>query len=148
MKHLVLILCAVFSLSSFAKLQTASVEIDRFDTEEQAKKACLDAEVEYDEIKDVKVDGIDFEFVTRKKGSGYLCEIRTTLDSYEQVLSKKKIKQKITNNYDKSYTECMKMRNRIINTTIGYVFGDVDFYKKGMFGGGKYVCEFNFIVVE
>ncbi|MFG1482764.1 hypothetical protein ABMA79_12145 [Halobacteriovorax sp. HFRX-2_2] len=148
MKHLVLILCAVFSLSSFAKLQSASIEIDRYDTEEQAKKACLDAEVEYDEIKDIKVEGIDFEFVTRKKGSSYLCEIRTTLDSYEQVLSKKQIKQKITNNYDKSYTECMKMRNRIINTTIGYVFGDVDFYKKGMFGGGKYVCEFNFIVVE
>ncbi|MFG1498889.1 hypothetical protein ABMA70_01685 [Halobacteriovorax sp. XZX-3] len=148
MKHLLLILCAVFSLSSFAKLQSSSIEIDRYDTEEQAKKACLDAEVEYDEIKDIKVEGIEFEFITRKSGSHHICEIRTTLDSYEQVLSKKQIKQKITNNYDKSYTECMKMRNRIINTTIGYVFGDVDFYKKGMFGGGKYVCEFNFIVVE
>lgn len=148
MKNTFLLLCTLFSISAFANVQETSIEMKTYDKEELAKQACLEAEVEYDEIKDIKVDGLTFEFVVTKHKKKYTCEIKAMLDSFETVLSKKQIKQKITHNYDKSYTECMKMRNRIINTTIGYVFGDVEFYKSGFARSGRWVCEFNFIVVE
>ncbi|WP_419172079.1 hypothetical protein [Halobacteriovorax sp.] len=149
MKNLVLITCALFSLTAFGKMQQSSVIIDSFDTEDKAKESCLMAEVEYDELKDIKIDGLAFEFIIAQSKKSWDCRVRATLDSYDQVLAKKTLKQKLTTDYDKSYTECMKMRNRIINTTLGYVFGDVDFYKEGGFlKKKKHVCEFNFIVVE
>lgn len=149
MKKLVLIMCALFSMTAFGKLQQSSIVIDSFKTEDKAKETCLMAEVEYDELKDVRVEGIAFEFIVAPAKKNFDCRVTATLDSYDQVLSKKTLKQKLTTNYDKSYTECMKMRNRIINTTLGYVFGDVDFYKEGGFlKKKKYVCEFKFIVVE
>lgn len=136
-------------MTAFGKLQQSSIVIDSFNTEDKAKETCLMAEVEYDELKDVRVEGIAFEFIVTPAKKNFDCRVTATLDSYDQVLSKKKLKQKLTTNYDKSYTECMKMRNRIINTTLGYVFGDVDFYKEGGFlKKKKYVCEFEFIVVE
>ncbi len=148
MRKLFLILCATLSVSTLANIQEVDLVLATSSKEDIAKAACLEAEVEYDELKDVKVEGIGFEFVVQKDKKDFSCVVKTTLDSYSTVLSKKKIKEKLTSSHDKSYTECMKLRNRIVNSTVGYVFGDVKFYKAGFLAKKRYICEFNFLVVE